>query len=153
MKRHLNLMTALLLVSGLALTGCFEDPVGVYNQDPQVEFAQVSGRYSAAVAEGAGTVALTVNLIGPQRSTDTVVDFMVGEGTTAVEGTHYSFPNGMQVTIPANSSFGDLEVNVLPNSLDAGASGALELVLEDSQDGAVKAAPNLGTFTLTIVGQ
>lgn len=134
------------------LTGCFETLAGPYDGPPQVEFEQVAGRYTRSVNEGIGTVELRVNLIGPHQGSDIQINVDVAEGSTAAEGTHYSFPNGRQVTIPANSSFGTLAISVPGGTLSAGQRVALNLELAGSADGSIEGADNLDDFALTIVG-
>lgn len=63
-------------------------------------------------------VKLRVNLVGPQRNNDEVLSYRVVTDVTpnapnmvAVEGTH--FTTGNTFTIPANSSFGEITINVL----------------------------------------
>lgn len=158
MKLRTLLSAALLFVGGLALSGCFDTIAGPYDGPLQVGFSQeINGRsiggYSATVGEGTGTVTLSIELIGPQRSSDTVFPVTLAEGSTATEGTHVSFPNGKTVTIPANSSFGTLSVNIPDGSLDAGATAAAVIEVMTSQDGAVIPAENWKQFTLTVAGQ
>ena len=143
---------AFALVCALPLAGCFETIAGPYDGPTVVEFDQVSGRYSAAVASGSGAVGLTVNLIGPQQGADVTVGVMVIDSTTtAIEGTDYTFPNGAQVTIPANSSSGTFTINVEPG-LAAGVRRTLAMELGSSADGSIEGAENLDDFVLTIVG-
>ena len=83
-------LVALGLAAAVVLTGCFEnDFLTEYEGPTVVEFDQVAGRYSRSVQEGSGDtglVGLTVNLIGPQRSSDTVINVdVIADGTTAVE--------------------------------------------------------------------
>lgn len=59
-----------------------------------------------------GVKKFRVNLIGGQLPTPTKVYYQVFAGTTAVEGVHYKKPSG-EVTIPANSSFGEMEIEIL----------------------------------------
>src|SRR5476651_326586 len=65
------------------------------------------------------TDSILVQLVGPQVSTPTVVNFSVRSTSTAVEGTHFTFsPAGTRtVTIPANSSSAYILVNTIPNSV------------------------------------
>jgi len=75
-----------------------------------------------------GVFRLRVNLVGAQRSEQQVVSYVVlPEETTAVQGTHYGALSGT-VTIPANSSFGYVEIPIM----DPGVSSttAVRLVLE-----------------------
>lgn len=148
---RLSLTTALAFAFAVTTTGCFEQLVGPYDGPLLVEFAQVDGGYEAAVPEGAGTVTLDVNLIGPQQSSAVTVA-VATTGSTATEGTHFSFPNGASVTIPANSSTGEFSINIPDGGLAAGASVDLVLELTQSSDGSVEGSDNLDDFTLTIVG-
>jgi len=79
-----------------------------------------------SITRASGSVKFRVNLVGPQRSTPTTVNYVVLSGvTTAVAGTHYNTSGSF--TIPANSSFGEVQVDIL----NPGAtSGSKDLVLE-----------------------
>lgn len=153
-KRALTRVGPLLLVLALPLTGCFEDFATAYDGPTVVEFDQtLSGGYSLTVPEGAGVVSRQINLIGPQQGSPSTITFdVVGDGTTAVDGTHYSLPTGTQFEIPANSSFGQLQVNILDGGLDSAQQVTLQLELVGSADGSIGAAENLDDFTITIVG-
>ncbi len=154
---------ALGAAAGVLLSGCFEnDFLTTYQGPDQVAFAQVSGRYTLAVGERAGTVNLTVELISSTGTlaNDLTVDVLVdAAGTSAVDGVHYRFPNGRQVTIPAGKATGTLPIEVIDGPL-AGATATaaaqrvtLDMELSDSADGSVTGAENWDDFTLTIVGQ
>ena len=156
---------ALGLLAAVALSGCFEnDFLTPYEGPTVVEFEQVAGRYTRTVNEGAGNVEIQVNLIGPQQSSDTQINVDVVGGSTAAEGTHYSFPNGRSVTIPANSSSGMLTINVPVGPLagpvrnDQGViirpaeTATLRLELAGTPDGSIEGAENFDDFVLTIVG-
>lgn len=145
--------TALAVVLAVPLTGCFETISGPYDGPPLVEFDQVAGGYSADVPEGAGVISLRVNLIGPQQGSPITINVATTEGTTAVEGTHYAFPNGATVTIPANASSGQLQIDILDDSLAADESGVLNLELTGSSDGTIEGADNFDDFSIQIVGQ
>ena len=63
-------------------------------------------------------VKLRVNLVGPQRSTDETISYRVVTNVTpaapnalAVQGTH--FTTGTSFVIPANSSFGEIVINIV----------------------------------------
>lgn len=72
------------------------------------------------------TDSVLVQLVGPQRSTPTVINYTVRSTSTAVEGTHYNFvPTGARtVTIPANSSSAYILINTIPNSVAASPASA-----------------------------
>ncbi|SFT64485.1 hypothetical protein SAMN04489724_1385 [Algoriphagus locisalis] len=70
------------------------------------------------ISESSGTVRFRVNFVSAHRTSDVTINYSVVSGeTTAVEGVHYSTPGTL--VIPANSSYGELEVQTLPNDTDA----------------------------------
>ena len=97
-----------------------------------------SGSFPAVPADplitrASGTVKFRVNLVGPHRSTPTVVSYKVdATGTTAVAGTH--FTTGTTVTIPANSSFGEIEVQILNPGVTSTTPRILVLELTGASD-------------------
>jgi hypothetical protein len=89
-----------------------------------------------------------VNLIGQQLATETEVYVIHNNVTsTAVAGTHYKSYSPV-VKIPANSSFGEVEVEIL-NPGVAGAARTLELILSTGTNG-VKGNPNYNIIRLSI---
>jgi hypothetical protein len=89
-----------------------------------------------------------VNLIGQQLPTESEVYVIHNNVTsTAVAGTHYKSYSPV-VKIPANSSFGEVEVEIL-NPGVAGAARTLELILSTGTNG-VKGNPNYNTIRLSI---
>ncbi|WP_373495888.1 DUF4843 domain-containing protein [Aquiflexum sp.] len=83
-----------------------------------------------------GSVSLRVNFVSPQKESEESFTYrVIAEETTAVEGVHYNFAG--QAVIPANSSFADVQVQIL----DPGAgAGPVDLVLELIGNGTVKAS-------------
>jgi hypothetical protein len=99
------------------------------------------------IARTSGTVKLRVNLVGAQRSTAEEVTFkVVPEETTAIEGVHYTTTG--KVTIPANSSFGELEVKIL----NPGTSSAtpVNLVLQLDGNASLPASANYSRLGIQI---
>lgn len=89
-----------------------------------------------------------VNLIGKQLPTETEVYVIHNNVTsTAVAGTHYRSYTPV-VKIPANSSYGEVEVDIL-NPGVGGAARTLELILSSGTNG-VKSNPNYNTIRLSI---
>jgi hypothetical protein len=89
-----------------------------------------------------------VNLIGKQLSTDSDVYVILNNVTsTAVAGKHYK-QFSQVVKIPANSSFGEMEVEIL-NPGTAGAAVDLELILSTGTNG-ITANPNYNKIRLRI---
>lgn len=93
-----------------------------------------------------GLVKYRVNLVGAQRSTDIVMNYKVLSTSTAVSGTHYT--TGTSLTIPANSSFGEVSVQVI-NTPTASATPVI-LILQLEETGGVKPSENFKTIGLSI---
>jgi hypothetical protein len=75
-----------------------------------------------------------VNLIGGQFPTATKVFYTVFTGTTATENVHYKKLSG-EVLIPANSSFGELEVEILNPGANTPATRDLNLQITGGENG------------------
>ena len=152
-KRYAYFIYVALIVSSITLTGCFDEFGGAYDGPLQLEFEQVGGTYSTAVANGAGPVSLQVNLIGPQQDQDLTASYAIDEeNTTAVEGTHYSVPDGGSFTIPAGESFGQAVIQVLQDSgLAPGESVNIVMQLQGSSNSELVPAENFRTFTVQVV--
>jgi hypothetical protein len=89
-----------------------------------------------------------VNLVGQQMPTETEVYVIMNSVTsTAVAGTHYRSFTPV-VKIPANTSFGEVDVEIL-NPGVAGAARTLELILSSGTNG-IKSNPNYNRIRLSI---
>jgi hypothetical protein len=120
-------------------------------------FGRAVGSGDPLLTRTSGTVVLRVNLVGAPRKTATVVNYgaitnytLIGtppaNNTAAVAGTHYTALSG-SVTIPADSSFGYVNVPIL----DPGAgTGTRELVLKLNGNSDVKANRNYSVVGLRI---
>ncbi len=154
-----KLLTAILLITSVALTGCFEDMVArkTYDGPLQVEFAQYYQPYAPATANAnwistvvfphdapentAVEVPITLQLIGPHQASPVDIGFVVADErvnatgttftTTAVSGTHYNLAQDGRVTFQPNSSHATLDVEVRPGSLQPGQSARLILELTE----------------------
>ncbi|HYF32852.1 MAG TPA: DUF4843 domain-containing protein [Chitinophagaceae bacterium] len=99
--------------------------------------------------KNSGTVKIRINLVGPQRTTDTEITYQVlAANTTAVAGTHYTALPG-KVIIPANSSFGDIDLQILPTAGTPPPS-SVDLVLELTGGTNVTVSPNYNRIGLRI---
>jgi len=147
MKKLLNIFSLIVLL-GLN-TACFED----YNErwlftDLRVEFqnaviqnpsAGLDYPLVATLRNEAGLRQYQVNLFGGLSDKDQVIPVrIVAEHTTAVQGTHFNLPNGLEVLIPAGEAFGsfDIFVPTLENT------AAVRLVVELESNADVKASGN-----------
>ncbi|NGM61303.1 DUF4843 domain-containing protein [Sphingobacterium sp. SGG-5] len=118
------------------LTGCFKDFEERYLfEENRLEFndAVLNGNASGRtypilgpVPAADGNLIFQVNMTGKQVDHDRKFKFrVVADETTAVEGRDYRLLHGDEYTIPANSSFGQIEIEILPDG-----SGSPTIVLE-----------------------
>jgi hypothetical protein len=83
------------------------------------------------LTRASGLVKYRVNLVGTQRNEATTVTYrVVATGTTAVSGTHYT--TGTSLVIPANSSYGELSVQIVNPGVASATPVILILELVDS---------------------
>jgi len=125
-----------------------EDGTGLFVATPPV-YRLASDPTLAANARG--TDSIMVQLVGPQRSTPTVINYTVRPASTAVEGADYNFipANARTVTIPANSSSAYILVNIPQKAVGAPITSVkLILDLQGASDAAASA--NYNKFLLTI---
>lgn len=142
MKKVFQILIAVFITAGM--TSCFENPNLIYDGATVVEFdaavntAPAAGRTYPllAVANGAGVQRARINLVGPQSDRDQTINVSVEAATsTAVSGTHFRLVSNT-VTIPAKSSFGEVQVEILrvPPPATTGQTVSLVLMLEGSGD-------------------
>ncbi|GHB35575.1 DUF4843 domain-containing protein [Mongoliitalea lutea] len=147
MKR-LNILFLALLMS-FVTTSCFEDySERHFFRTLTVEFDDAVARNNAPgldfpllpqLRNNAGDRSFRINLFGGLHGQDLDIPVrIVAESTTAVEGVHYTLPNGLNVRIPANEAFGFLTINIpeLPNT------AAVRLVFELQSTDLVNASNN-----------
>jgi hypothetical protein len=89
-----------------------------------------------------------VNLLGGQLPTASKVFYQIFAGTTATEDVHFKKPSG-ELTIPANSSFGELEIEILNPGANTPATRDLILLLTGGENG-VKSSVNYRIISLRI---
>ena len=147
MKKTINIFSLLVLL-GLT-TACFED----YNErwlftDLRVEFqnavvqnpsAGLDYPLVATLRNEAGLRQFQVNLFGGLSEKEQVIPVrIVTDQSTAIEGTHFNLPNGLEVRIPAGEAFGsfDIFIPTLENT------AAVRLVVELESNADVKASGN-----------
>jgi len=149
-----SFILAIFLVVGC--DGLFEDHGSQFHLDDinQVEWARPnpassSLSYTAELEAGqteAKVVELTVQLIGAHSGSDRTAGVAVSD-TDAAAGTHFELLNS-EVVIPANSSFGSVEVRVLADNIADGESYYVILELQDGPE--LEAAVNFKDMNLSI---
>ena len=106
-----------------------------------------TGSGQPTLTRSSGTIQLRVNLVGAQRSTPVTFTYqVVGAESTAVAGTHYTALTGTG-TIPANSSFGLIPVEILN---PGASSGSKILVIQITDNAEVKVSVNYSKVGLSI---
>ncbi len=97
----------------------------------------------AARLRGSGLVSYQINLLGEQLNADQTIALRIdGESTTAVEGVHYRLPNGLNATLPANSSFANLDVEVLDFPAQPTGAASVAVVFEIVGNDVIKPSEN-----------
>lgn len=91
-----------------------------------------------------GSASVEVQLIGEQRSSDLAVSFSVSGESTAQAGVHFNILTPSPVTLPANSSTVDIQIETIPGSL---AEGEATLILNLEGGDGVAASVNQATHT------
>lgn len=113
------------LMMAWLITGCLKDyeerfifTLTMVEFDDATNNANASGKDYPVLDplnKNSGVQRYRVNLIGPQADTPTVIHFMLmPDVTTAVLGQDFALPGGDTFIIPPHSSFGYLEIEVLP---------------------------------------
>lgn len=166
MKRIFFIIT---IVAAFALNGCTKNDPVIW-EGSQIEFdaavwnsnaagqtypiltrvpaqGTVTGSSQPALTRSSGTVQLRVNLVGAQRSAPVNFTYqVVSAESTAVVGTHYTALTGTG-TIPANSSFGIITINILN---PGPGTGSRVLVLQLTDNPEAKVSVNYAKVGLSI---
>ncbi len=136
-------------------------------------FGRVSNTTDSTIRRFAQTLRLRVNLIGPQSSKDETVGFEIfgtpiltfnqpatasgqtpsSAGATlgifdAVAGVDYALPSSKALTIPANSSFGFLDLQILASPAAPGTGRFIGIRLNNT--GSLKVSVNFSELGLVI---
>ena len=142
----------MLLAIPVILDSCFSDPgtdiklssggsVEI-NEATTSAGLDITKTYSKAAATVKDS--LRVNLVGPQRASNTNVAFTIDAASTAVVGTHYNLVSQNTIVIPSNKSFGFIYFNVLSQNINSGETWKMKVVLSSSD---VPVSVNYGKFT------
>lgn len=128
------------------LSGCFPDNKVIYSGPLQVEFNPVSD--TQRMSNGTSYEA-KIQLIGPHQDTDIVVTFEIDtENSTAVLGEQFEL-GAFTTVIPANSSFGFIRIDAIPENVTSDRPVLVLRLLGDTT-GEVMVARNYSEFELTL---
>lgn len=139
MNKSTYILVASMLFTSFLFSSCMKDvDDDFYFRDAVVEFENATTLTKAPgknypllpiLARNSGVTEYRINLLGEQLPQNQNLVFrVIPEESTAVEGEHYSLPNGNTILLPANESFGYLEVEVL--DFPEGGSGTVLVVFE-----------------------
>lgn len=129
----------------IGLSGCFPDNSSVYDGSLQVEFRPTSD--SQSMADG-NIYDANIQLIGPHQDAPLLIEYEVDtENSTAILGEHFEL-DGFSTEIPANSSFGTIQITALEENIDQ--EYVVTLTLLGDESGNVIAAHNYRTLQLTL---
>lgn len=143
LKNLFKLSGLALLLASFTLTGCFPDNKLVYDGPLQVEFPYPGEDDLLLLVQD--TYEIKFQLIGKQQEHDLTIEFEVDDASTAVEGQHFELDSHTAV-IPANESFGYINVTALPANISS--AKTLIITLLGDTEGKVKAAQNYKSFEL-----
>jgi hypothetical protein len=156
MFKQSKLKVSLLLLVPFLMLGCFEDHPSMFHLDDinQLEWAppnRNSASLSATITVPADetetiTRTFTVQLIGAHAGSDRTGGVAVAS-TTANEGVHFELGSS-EVVIPANSSFGEVDVIIHSENLANGDSYTATLELLPGT--VLGVAENMKNLNLTI---
>lgn len=153
-----TLTAAALVVAVLTLTGCFKDFKEEFLfKDFMVEFDDASWQSPAPgkdypilgpYEKGSGVYTFKVNLLGMQKNTPTTINYrVVSDETTAEQGKHFALADNGSFTIDANSSTGEISVEILDFPSE---SGTNTVVLELVETDGVKVSQNYKRIGISI---
>lgn len=130
-----KILSVILLVTSVVFSSCIKEDLKTFEGNTFVEFdaavlnTPATGKTypilirvpaygtavigaNPAITRTSGQIKFRVNLVGPQSGSDRTINYrVVTSESTAVQGTHFTTTGSL--TIPANSSFGELTINVL----------------------------------------
>lgn len=127
----------ILFIAIFIFSSCFQEKEDFLFKGLFVEFDAVSlapepENFQILLEDGQGRVTAQVNLVGPHQDTDQTIGYHLASASTAEEGKHCDL-NGQTFMIPAHSSFGYIEFDVMEAAIPAGESVVLTLVLEGNE--------------------
>ena len=153
-NRYMKILVVALVP--LFLNGCLND---LFKQDdhtydgPDVVEFRPATRSVNESDTGTNTASANVQLIATSHSAALPINFSVDSGnSTAQAGTHYTMATPSPVTIAADQWSTPVTVQTVQNSLAAGNSVTLVLILDGNNSEGVSPSENYKTFTVTING-
>ena len=110
------------------MTACNDyEPVFAYTPKVQFSVGEIE------IEEGQAPITVTVQLVGPQRSSPTEVNFQAGG--TAVAGQDYTLGANGSVSIPAGASSAEFTLSILDDAMFSSEERMLELTITGVSDG------------------
>lgn len=97
-----------------------------------------------------GNASVQIQLIGAQRTAPLNVAFSADGASTAQAGVHYNLVSSSPISLPANSSTVNVQIELISGSLNPGQTGLLILNLQGGEG--VDASENLDQARIFIRG-
>lgn len=148
MKKIMNkiFVLAVLILSAAA---CNEDYQSKFDDyDDFIRWRTTSGTLNESATTD---YVLTVQLVGEHRNSSLPVSYTL-TANNAVEGVDYSFPNGEELQIDANSSTGTLVIRAVNNDIISEAARSLVFTLNSENEISLSTAQGgAKVFTLTLL--
>jgi len=133
------------------LSSCMKDRENLYDGPTVVEIVPTTASIKKGTLAAPGSAVATVQLVGPQVSTATEINYQVATTSTGVSGTDYTISGTLgKVTIPANSSSGTITITALPATFPTSTGTTRTVVITLLGNDTVKPSANYKTYTLTI---
>jgi hypothetical protein len=145
-----QIKSTIFILFALVLSSCMKDRENIYDGPTVVEIVPTTASIKKGTVVAPGTAVATVQLVGPQVSTATEINYQVATTSTGVSGTDYTISGTPgKVTIPANSSSGAITITALPATFP-NPTGTRTVVITLLGNDTVKPSANYKTYTLTI---
>ncbi len=147
MKNYLYIIIGFMAMG--SFFGCEEDS-HIYEGPNYVEFPNrrttTTFPYNLIETE---KISIVSQIIGAHETTDKSIGYAIApENTTAVEGVHYNLINPEKITIPAQSSFGEIKLEAPVGNFDPG--DVFSITFNLLQNGDLPASPNYTTTSHTL---
>jgi hypothetical protein len=149
-KDKIILSIAFLSILFLAVS-CFEEKDPIYEGQAVIEFSNVTyPNLAKLMSQTANNDNIVVQLVSPQQGTDLALTYEIDPASTAIEGVHYNLPEKGSFTIPAQNSFGNIAINLLPGIAAGNTTERRTVIFILTGSSTVKASENYKKLTYTI---
>jgi len=152
MNKNKIILCFALLSLALLITSCFEEKDPVYEGPALIEFSSVTYPSLAKQVKQSATTTdnLVVQLVSPQQQQDLTLTYEIDAASTAREDIHYKLPSKGSFVIPANTSFGNIDIEVLPGIDPVNTTETRTIIFILQGNASVNVSENYKKLTYTI---